>query len=90
MSNVSDNGTEKGTVERRHMKKQQQQRQQKRDARGRYAKGEATTTLGSLKKTRIQRQRGRQKQTNKQAIARLNEQNNNFACASNLYIFIHF
>lgn len=44
--------------------KQQQQRQQKRDARGRYAKGEATTTLGSLKKnTRIQRQRGRQKQT---------------------------
>ena len=62
----------------------QQQRQQKRE------KGEATTTLGSLKKTRIQRQRGRQKQTNKQAIAGLNEQNNNFACASNLYIFIHF
>ena len=89
MSNVSDNGTEKGTVERRHMKKQQQQRQQKRDARGRYAKGEATTTLGRLKK-KIHEFKGNGDVKSKQAIARLNEQNNNFACASNLYIFIHF
>ena len=65
MSNVSDNGTEKGTVERRHMKKQQQQRQQKRDARGRYAKGEATTTLGSLKKNTNSKATGTSK-TNKQ------------------------